>query len=62
MGFVRSKEDDVSRISTSIFVSNFPDFFSAKDLFNACKQYGHVIDSYISLKRTKDLQCGEAGK
>nr|GEZ54618.1 nucleotide-binding alpha-beta plait domain-containing protein [Tanacetum cinerariifolium] len=54
MGFVRSKEDDVLRISTSIFVSNFPDQFSAKDLFNTCKQYGHVIDSFIPLKRTKD--------
>nr|GEX94763.1 nucleotide-binding alpha-beta plait domain-containing protein [Tanacetum cinerariifolium] len=53
-GFVHSKEDDVSRISNSIFVSNFSDQFSAKDLFNTCKQYGHVIDSFIPLKRTKD--------
>nr|GEU39580.1 nucleotide-binding alpha-beta plait domain-containing protein [Tanacetum cinerariifolium] len=50
----RSKEDDVNRISTSIFVANFPDSFKAKDLFHVCKQYGHVVDSFILLKRTKE--------
>ncbi|GJU35592.1 RNA-directed DNA polymerase, eukaryota [Tanacetum coccineum] len=54
MGSFRSKEDDVSKISTSIFVTNFPDSFSAKDLFYSCKQYGHVVDSFIPTKRTKD--------
>ncbi|GJR86500.1 RNA-directed DNA polymerase, eukaryota [Tanacetum coccineum] len=44
MGSFRSKEDDVSKILTSIFVTNFPDSFSAKDLFHSCKQYGHVVD------------------
>nr|GEY19367.1 RNA-directed DNA polymerase, eukaryota [Tanacetum cinerariifolium] len=46
MGSYRSKVDDVNRISTSIFVTNFPESFSAKDLFQSCKQYGHVVDSY----------------
>nr|GEY38202.1 RNA-directed DNA polymerase, eukaryota [Tanacetum cinerariifolium] len=54
MGSHRSKEDDVSRISISIFVSNFPDSFSAKELFQTCKQYGHVVDSFIPQKRTKE--------
>ncbi|GJW31164.1 hypothetical protein Tco_0051196 [Tanacetum coccineum] len=36
----RSKEDDVNRISTSIYVTDFSDSFSAKDLFQTCKQYG----------------------
>ncbi|GJR49518.1 RNA-directed DNA polymerase, eukaryota [Tanacetum coccineum] len=54
MGSFRSKEDDVSKISTSIFVTNFPDSFSAKNLFHSCKQYGHVVDSFIPTKRTKD--------
>ncbi|GJR95932.1 nucleotide-binding alpha-beta plait domain-containing protein, partial [Tanacetum coccineum] len=54
MGSYRSKEDDVSRISTSIFVTNFPDSFKAKDLFHVCKQYGHVVDSFIPMKRTKE--------
>ncbi|GJV54846.1 RNA-directed DNA polymerase, eukaryota, partial [Tanacetum coccineum] len=49
----RSKEDDLIKISTSVFVSNFPDRFSAKDLWNACKVYGHVVDSYIPNRRSK---------
>nr|GEV58393.1 hypothetical protein [Tanacetum cinerariifolium] len=49
----RSKEDDICRISTSIYVTNFLDTFSAKDLFQTCKQYGHVIDSFILDKRSK---------
>ncbi|GKC04029.1 nucleotide-binding alpha-beta plait domain-containing protein [Tanacetum coccineum] len=54
MGSFRSKEDDVAKISTSIFASNFPDSVSAKDLFHSCKQYGHVMDSFIPMKRLKD--------
>nr|GEZ22486.1 nucleotide-binding alpha-beta plait domain-containing protein [Tanacetum cinerariifolium] len=54
MGSYRSKEDDVNRISTLIFVTNFPESFSAKDLFQSCKQYGHVVDSFIPLKRSKE--------
>ncbi|PWA98675.1 nucleotide-binding alpha-beta plait domain-containing protein [Artemisia annua] len=53
MGSFRSKEDDVSNISTSIYVTNFPYSFSAKDLFHSCKQYGHVVDSFIPTKRSK---------
>ncbi|GJZ11662.1 RNA-directed DNA polymerase, eukaryota, reverse transcriptase zinc-binding domain protein [Tanacetum coccineum] len=61
MGSYRSKEDDVSRISTSIYVSNFPESFSAKDLFHSCKQYGHVVDTFIPSKRSKDgKSCGDA--
>ncbi|GKE69496.1 nucleotide-binding alpha-beta plait domain-containing protein [Tanacetum coccineum] len=54
MGSYRSKEDEVSRISTSIYVSNFPESYSAKDLFHSCKQYGHVVDTFIPSKRSKD--------
>ncbi|GKE70124.1 nucleotide-binding alpha-beta plait domain-containing protein, partial [Tanacetum coccineum] len=53
MGSYRSKEYDVARISTSIYVTNFPESFSAKDLFNTCKIYGHVVDSYIPFKKSK---------
>ncbi|GJW99067.1 RNA-directed DNA polymerase, eukaryota [Tanacetum coccineum] len=28
--------------------------FSAKDLFHACNKYGHVVDSFIPLKRSKE--------
>ncbi|GJX77865.1 nucleotide-binding alpha-beta plait domain-containing protein [Tanacetum coccineum] len=54
MGSRRSKEDDVNRISISIYVTNFLENFSAKELFQSCKQYGHVVDSFIPRKRTKE--------
>ncbi|GJZ37561.1 RNA-directed DNA polymerase, eukaryota [Tanacetum coccineum] len=54
MGSFRTKEDDLSKISTSIYVSNFPETFTAKELFHACKQYGHVVDSFIPKKRSKE--------
>ncbi|GKA14495.1 nucleotide-binding alpha-beta plait domain-containing protein [Tanacetum coccineum] len=54
MGSFRSKKDDVAKLSTSIFVLNFPDSVLAKDLFHSCKQYGHVVDSFIPMKR-----CGK---
>nr|GEV53302.1 tubulin alpha-2 chain [Tanacetum cinerariifolium] len=49
----RSKEDEVVKISTSVFVANFPDSFGAKDLWNSCKQYGQVVDAYIPYRRSK---------
>nr|GEX70371.1 RNA-directed DNA polymerase, eukaryota, reverse transcriptase zinc-binding domain protein [Tanacetum cinerariifolium] len=49
----RTKEDDVAKISTSIFVTNFPESFSAKDLFQSCKQYGHVVDTFSPIKGQK---------
>nr|GEY49271.1 nucleotide-binding alpha-beta plait domain-containing protein [Tanacetum cinerariifolium] len=52
-GSQRSKEDDVHKISTSVFVINFPHGYGAKDLSNTCKLYGHVVDVFIPDKRTK---------
>nr|GEX12019.1 nucleotide-binding alpha-beta plait domain-containing protein [Tanacetum cinerariifolium] len=37
MRSLRSKEDDVQKISSSVFVTNFAEQFSAKDLWNTCK-------------------------
>nr|GFD23919.1 nucleotide-binding alpha-beta plait domain-containing protein [Tanacetum cinerariifolium] len=53
MGSQRSKEDEVLKISTSVFVTNFPDQYSAKDLLNTCKQYGYVVDAFIPNRRSK---------
>ncbi|GKC55783.1 RNA-directed DNA polymerase, eukaryota [Tanacetum coccineum] len=53
MGSYRTKEDDVSKISMSVFITNFPESFSAKDLFHSCKQYGHVVDTFTPTKRSK---------
>nr|GEX88094.1 RNA-directed DNA polymerase, eukaryota, reverse transcriptase zinc-binding domain protein [Tanacetum cinerariifolium] len=56
MGRYTTKEDDVAKISTSLFITNFPKSTSVKELFNACKQYGHVVDTFIPTK------CSKAGK
>nr|GEX90252.1 hypothetical protein [Tanacetum cinerariifolium] len=52
-GRFRTKEDDVAKISVSVFITNFLESCSAKDLFNHCKQYGYVVDSFIPNKRSK---------
>ncbi|GJT86219.1 DNA helicase [Tanacetum coccineum] len=49
----RTKEEDVLKISTSVFMTNFPEQASAKDIWNACKLYGHVVDAFIPNKRSK---------
>nr|GEY96205.1 nucleotide-binding alpha-beta plait domain-containing protein [Tanacetum cinerariifolium] len=53
MGSHRTKEDDMAKISTSIYITNFSETCSAKDLFNTCKQCGHVVDDFIPSKRSK---------
>nr|GEU64501.1 hypothetical protein [Tanacetum cinerariifolium] len=37
----------------SVFVTNFPDGYGAKDLWNTCKLYRHVVDVFIPDRRTK---------
>nr|GEZ70259.1 RNA-directed DNA polymerase, eukaryota, reverse transcriptase zinc-binding domain protein [Tanacetum cinerariifolium] len=53
MGSYRTKEDDVYKISTSVFIMNFPESCSAKELYQSCKQYGRVMDTFIPNKRSK---------
>ncbi|PWA63616.1 hypothetical protein CTI12_AA325270 [Artemisia annua] len=50
---VFSKEEEVQKISTSIFITNFPEYAKAKDLWNVCKQYGHVVDAFIPDRKSK---------
>nr|GEX13663.1 RNA-directed DNA polymerase, eukaryota [Tanacetum cinerariifolium] len=50
----KTNEDDVARISTSVYIMNFPESMSAKKLFHACSQYGHVVDSFIPTKKSKN--------
>nr|GEV30049.1 RNA-directed DNA polymerase, eukaryota [Tanacetum cinerariifolium] len=51
MGNYRTKEDDVYKIFTSVFITNFPESCSADELFQSCKQYGQVVDTFIPNKR-----------
>ncbi|GKE05812.1 RNA-directed DNA polymerase, eukaryota [Tanacetum coccineum] len=48
-----SKEDLTSKISKSVFVTNFPEHFTARNLWNVCTAYGKVFDVYIPLKKSK---------
>nr|GEZ08024.1 nucleotide-binding alpha-beta plait domain-containing protein [Tanacetum cinerariifolium] len=53
MGCQHFKEDEVFKISTSVFVTNFLDQFNAKELWNTCKPYGFVVDAFIPTRRSK---------
>ncbi|GJX01696.1 RNA-directed DNA polymerase, eukaryota, reverse transcriptase zinc-binding domain protein [Tanacetum coccineum] len=59
MGSFRSKEDEVCKVSTSFFVSNFLDKCTAKELWNACKQYGNVVDAFIPNRRSKAVPANK---
>nr|GEV26396.1 RNA-directed DNA polymerase, eukaryota [Tanacetum cinerariifolium] len=49
----RSKEDLTQKISKSIFVTNFPDHISIRDLWGTYKAYGTAVDVYIPYKKSK---------
>nr|GEY79287.1 SGNH hydrolase-type esterase domain-containing protein [Tanacetum cinerariifolium] len=49
----KSKEDQTRNISKSIFITNFPDNISSRDLWNECEKYGKVIDVYIPNRKSK---------
>ncbi|GJX02527.1 RNA-directed DNA polymerase, eukaryota [Tanacetum coccineum] len=48
-----SKEDQTTKISKTVFLTNFPDHVRAGDLWNVCNAYGSVIDVYIPFKKSK---------
>ncbi|GJX57117.1 RNA-directed DNA polymerase, eukaryota [Tanacetum coccineum] len=50
---LQSKADQTARISKSVFVSNFPDGCTSKDLWKVCNDYGTVVDVYIPSKKSK---------
>ncbi|PWA40018.1 hypothetical protein CTI12_AA459470 [Artemisia annua] len=41
------------KLSSSIFVTNFLDKFSAKELWTVCNQYGKVADAFNPDRRSK---------
>nr|GEU52888.1 putative germin-like protein 2-1 [Tanacetum cinerariifolium] len=54
MRIFRTKEDEVSKISTSIFASNFSDSFSSKDLFHACHTFNRIASKWGKLMEVDD--------
>ncbi|GJS63377.1 RNA-directed DNA polymerase, eukaryota [Tanacetum coccineum] len=49
----RSNVDHIRLISKSIFVTNFPDNTTSKDLWEVCKGYGTVVDVFIPDRKSK---------
>ncbi|GKC56787.1 RNA-directed DNA polymerase, eukaryota, partial [Tanacetum coccineum] len=43
----------VERLSCNIFITNFPNHLSAKELWSTCAQHGTVTDVYIPKKVSK---------
>nr|GEY18038.1 RNA-directed DNA polymerase, eukaryota [Tanacetum cinerariifolium] len=48
-----SKAYDVSKISKSVFITNFPDCVSARELWKTCSVYETVVDVFIPSKKSK---------
>nr|GFC04095.1 ChaC-like family protein [Tanacetum cinerariifolium] len=49
----RSNMDHACAIAQSIFVTNFPDYTSSKELWKLSQSYGTVVDIYIPNRRSK---------
>ncbi|GJW48717.1 RNA-directed DNA polymerase, eukaryota [Tanacetum coccineum] len=49
----QSNEDHTMKISKSVFVTNFPEGYSAHDLWKVCSDYGTVVDVFIPFKKSK---------
>nr|GEW73371.1 reverse transcriptase domain-containing protein [Tanacetum cinerariifolium] len=52
-GSSNSNEDLIKKISHSIYVTNFPDSVTSRDLRRECSNYGTVVDVFIPLKKSK---------
>ncbi|GJS32565.1 RNA-directed DNA polymerase, eukaryota [Tanacetum coccineum] len=50
---LQSKFDQTSKISKSVFTSNFPDGCNHRDLWKVCNDYGTVVDVFIPNKKSK---------
>ncbi|GJS73058.1 RNA-directed DNA polymerase, eukaryota, nucleotide-binding alpha-beta plait domain protein [Tanacetum coccineum] len=51
--FHHSNEDRTQKISHSIYVTNFPDSVTSRDLWSSCSTYGTVVDVFIPFKKSK---------
>nr|GEZ14756.1 hypothetical protein [Tanacetum cinerariifolium] len=50
---LQSKFVQTSKISKSVFISNFPDDCTNRDLWKVCNDYGTVVDVFILTKKSK---------
>ncbi|GJT39082.1 RNA-directed DNA polymerase, eukaryota, nucleotide-binding alpha-beta plait domain protein, partial [Tanacetum coccineum] len=54
---LQSNFDQTAKISKSVFISNFPNDCSSRDLWKVCSGYGTVVDVFIPNKRSKAGKC-----
>ncbi|PWA43216.1 hypothetical protein CTI12_AA447450 [Artemisia annua] len=50
---MKSQMDDVERIATSFYVTNFPISLDAKNLWKEFQPFGRIVDAFIANKRSK---------
>nr|GEV22641.1 RNA-directed DNA polymerase, eukaryota [Tanacetum cinerariifolium] len=53
MNSLQSNFDQTSKISKTVFISNFPDGCTSKDIWKVFNDYGTVIDVFIPNKKSK---------
>nr|GEY02478.1 hypothetical protein [Tanacetum cinerariifolium] len=53
LNFRNSYENQTQKISKSVFVTNFPEDSTTRDLWKVCSDYGMVVDVFIPFKRSK---------
>ncbi|GJX67466.1 RNA-directed DNA polymerase, eukaryota [Tanacetum coccineum] len=51
--FYHSNESQIQKISSSVYVTNFHDSTTSRDLWKACSTYGTVVDVFIPFKKSK---------
>nr|GEX25085.1 RNA-directed DNA polymerase, eukaryota [Tanacetum cinerariifolium] len=51
--FHHSNESQTQKISSSVYVTNFPDSTTSRDLWKACSDYGTVVDVFIPFEKSK---------
>nr|GEX77273.1 RNA-directed DNA polymerase, eukaryota, nucleotide-binding alpha-beta plait domain protein [Tanacetum cinerariifolium] len=50
---LQSKFDQTSKISKSVFISNFPNDCTNRDILKVCNNYGTMVDVFIPNKKSK---------
>nr|GEX75748.1 RNA-directed DNA polymerase, eukaryota [Tanacetum cinerariifolium] len=61
MASFRTKDDQIIRLSKSIFVTNFPENFGSSELWKLCEVYGKVFDVYIPNRKSKAVGRTNSG-
>ena len=49
----RSNVDDLTKISLSVYVSNFPSHLTERELWNICGKMGALADVYIAKRKNQ---------